>query len=131
MNVTAIQTTNIKRGLFGMAALALWLSATPVWTTVAAASDSGWWVILGSVSSPDNNFTPQVEAAARRLEAQVRRCGLKPFQDFSSKFRDFTPGYTVVVAGPYTSKVSADQVLAKVRGCVAGAYVKHGVYAGE
>ena len=82
-------------------------------------------------SSPDNNFTPQVEAAVRRIAAQARRYGLKPFQDFSSKFSNFTRGNTVVIADADTPKFSADQVLAKAGGCVAGAYVKHGIYAGD
>jgi hypothetical protein len=111
--------------------LVLSLGMAPAFTTAHAESNSGWWVVLGSVASPDNNFTPQTEAAVRRIEVAARRCGLKPFQDFSSKFSNFTRGYTVVVAGAYGSKASADQVLANAKECLAGAYVKQGSYAGE
>jgi hypothetical protein len=118
-------------GLSCASALVLSLGLTPAFTTAHAGSNSGWWVVLGSVASPDNNFTPQTEIAVRRIEADARRCGMKPFQDFSSKFTNFTQGYTVVVAGAYGSRASANQVLAKAKECLAGAYVKHGSYAGE
>ncbi len=117
--------------LAGVATFALALTVAPAMSTADAASNSGWWVVLGSVATPDNNMTPQVETAVRRIEAAARRCGLKPLQDFSSKFSNFTPGFTVVVAGAYGSKAGADRVLAKAKGCMAGAYVKQGTYAGE
>jgi hypothetical protein len=100
-------------------------------TTGHAESNSGWWVVLGSVASPDNSFTPQNEIAVRRIETAARRWGIKPFQDFSSKFFNFTQGCTVVVAGAYGSKASANQVLAKAKECLENAYVKQGSYAGE
>lgn len=118
-------------GFTRAAALALCLGAAPAVMAAHAASNSGWWVVLGSVAAPDNNFTPRVEAAVRRIEAAARRCGIKPMQDFSSKFRGFAPGYTVVVAGAYGSKVGAEQVSARARRCLPGAYVKQGSYAGE
>jgi hypothetical protein len=96
-----------------------------------ARNDSGWWVVLGSVSAPDNSVTPQAEAAVRGIEAAARRCGLAPFQDFSSKFRFFTPGYMVVVAGAYPSRAAADAAASKAVRCIDGAYVKHSAYAGE
>lgn len=98
----------------------------------AAAADSGWWVVLGSIKSPDNSFTNATLAEARRLEAAGRRCGVKAFWDFSSKFSGFAAGYTVVVAeNPYASRDRAEAVLAKVRPCVPQAYFKQGRYAGE
>ncbi len=99
--------------------------------TVHAARNSGWWVVLGSVASPDNNMSPQVEAAVERVEAAARRCGLKPFHDFSSKFGGFTRGYTVVVVGAYASRSAAEGVLAKAKPCVPTAYLRQGSYAGE
>ncbi len=112
-------------------ALAACLAATPAIVTADARSNSGWWVVLGSVPTPDNNFTPQVEAAVRRIEASARRCGMQVLQDFSSKFSNFAQGYTVVVAGAYGSKASANQALVKARRCVPAAYIKQGSYAGE
>lgn len=96
-----------------------------------AQADSGWWVILGSIAAPGNNYTPRVEAGARRAEAAARRCGLRPHQDFSSKFRGFVPGYVVVVVGAFSSQSKAKSVLAQARRCVPDAYIKQGTYAGE
>lgn len=107
--------------------LVLSLAVTPA----QAQGDSGWWVVLGSVASPDNNFTPQTEVVARNIDAAARRCGLKPFQDFSSKFANFAPGYAVVVVGAYGSKARAGEALAKAKECLPDAYLKQGSYAGE
>jgi hypothetical protein len=96
-----------------------------------AQSDAGWWVVLGSVSAPGNSVTSQAQAEVRRIEAASRRCGLAPFQDFSSKFRFFTPGYMVVVAGAYANRAAADAAASKSVRCIDGAYVKHSAYAGE
>jgi hypothetical protein len=35
----------------------------------ARAGGGEWWVVLGSIPTPDNNFTPQVEASVGRIEA--------------------------------------------------------------
>ena len=120
-----------NRSGFVSALLGLCLGAAPACGTASAANDSGWWVVLGSAPAPNNIFSPQTDAAVRAVEAAARRCGLAPFQDFSSKFRGFTPGYAVVVDGAYASRASAGQVLAKPKGCIPGAYVKQGAYAGE
>lgn len=95
-------------------------------------ADSGWWLVLGSVASPDNRFTDDTLAAARRIERDARRCGLTAFWDFSSKFSGFARGYTVVVAEqPFGSRSRAERALAKIRPCVPDAYLKRGRYAGE
>ncbi len=120
-----------KKCRLAYAVLGLCLGAATPFTTVTAANSSGWGVVLGSIASPDNNFTPPVEAAVRRIEAAARRCGLNPLQDFSSKFRNFAPGYTVVVAGAYASKAIAEQALMRAKGCLTSAYIKQGSYAGE
>jgi hypothetical protein len=91
----------------------------------------GWWVVLGSVSAPDNSVSPQTEAAVRRIMSDARRCGIAPFQDFSSKFSLFSPGYMVIVSGAYASRAAADAVASKAVRCIEGAYVKHSIYAGE
>lgn len=96
-----------------------------------AAGNSGWWVVLGSVETPDNNYTPQVESAVDGIEASARRCRLKPYHDFSSKFRGFSSGFTAVVVGAYASKTSAERVLARARKCLPDAYLQRGSYAGE
>lgn len=109
-------------------ALAMCLCALPLG---GARAESGWWVVVGSIAAPDNNYTPRVEAGARRAEAAARRCGLRPHQDFSSKFRGFVPGYVVVVVGAFGSQSKARSVLAQARRCVPDAYIKQGAYAGE
>lgn len=104
------------------------------WLDIAAAraqGDRGWWVVLGSVAAPDNNVSPQAEAAVRRIMAAARRCGLAPFQDFSSKFSLFSPGYLVVVDGAYPSRARADAVASKAVRCLDGAYVRNSIYAGD
>lgn len=113
------------------AAMALCLCILPLGGAQANTPDSGWWVILGSIAAPNNSYTPRVEAGVRRAEAAARRCGLRPFMDFSSKFRGFVPGYAVVVVGAYGSQSSARSVLAQARRCVPDAYIKRGGYAGE
>ena len=113
------------------AALALCLGAVAAIVPAHAARNSGWWVVLGSVKTTDNNYTPQVESEVGRIEVAARRCGLKPFHDFSSKFRGFSPGFTAVVIGAYPAKANADRVLAKAKKCVADAYIARGSYAGE
>jgi len=111
-------------------ALALALACAPH-SAAFAASESGWWVVLASIATPDNNFTPQVEAEVKRVDAAAKRCGIKAFWDFSSKFRGFARDYTVVVTGPYAAKSAAEAALTKAKPCAAGAYIKQGTYAGE
>lgn len=113
------------------AAMALCLSLLPLGGAQADTLNSGWWVVLGSIPTPNNSFTPRVEAGVRRAEAAARRCGLQPYQDFSSKFRGFVPGYAVVVVGAFSSQSRARSVLAQARRCVPDAYIKRGAYAGE
>lgn len=113
------------------AAMALCLSLLPLGGAQANTLNNGWWVILGSIAAPNNGYTPRVEAGVRRAEAAARRCGLRPFTDFSSKFRGFVPGYAVVVVGAFSSQSGARAVLAQARRCVPDAYVKRGGYAGE
>ena len=96
-----------------------------------AQNDRGWWVVLGSVSAPDNNVSAEADAAIRKIEAAARRCGLAPFQDFSSKFGGFSRGYRVVVSGAYTTRAAADADAAKAVRCIDGVYVRQGAYAGD
>ncbi|EJW11880.1 hypothetical protein A33M_2661 [Rhodovulum sp. PH10] len=95
-------------------------------------ADSGWWLVLGSIATPDHRFTDDTLAAARGIERDARRCGVTAFWDFSSKFSGFARGYTVVVAEqPFGSRSRAERALARARACVPDAYLKRGRYAGE
>jgi hypothetical protein len=114
-----------------VAALTLCLYSLPFDSAQAALLDSGYWIVLGSIAALDNNFTPRVEAEVGRIELAARRCGLQPFQDFSSKFRGFSPGYSVVVVGAYNSRLEAERVLLQARRCLPEAYIRRGAYAGE
>ena len=94
----------------------------------ASALDEGLWVVAGSFRNPDNaNF--QTEAVARATAA-VKRCGLRPFNDFSAKF-GFAEGFDVVVVGPFRGRGEAERVLSRLRPCVPDAYLKPGRYLGE
>ena len=87
-----------------------------------AASDTGWWVVLATVPADQD-----VQGALQRLEG----CGLHPFNDFSSKFNGFRPGFLVVVDGPYATRNEAEGVRSAASQCVPDAYVKWAHYLGE
>jgi clan AA aspartic protease (TIGR02281 family) len=80
---------------------------------------AGWWLVMGSFS---------VMANASQAAADVTaRCGLRSFHDLSDKFTGFTPGYNVVVAGPYGTRDEGERILQTARACVpADSYVKYG-----
>ena len=80
---------------------------------------AGWWLVMGSFS---------VMANASQAAADVTaRCGLRSFHDLSDKFAGFTPGYSVVVAGPYGTRDEGERILQTARACVpADSYVKYG-----
>ena len=90
--------------------------------------DSGWWVVVAS--APD---LPPAQADAKRREimARMRRCGLTPYHDFSSKFSGFRPGLMVYVLGAYATRGEADYVREAASACSPAAYLKQGRYAGE
>jgi hypothetical protein len=56
---------------------------------------------------------------------------MSAFNDFSSKFRGFAPGYMVVVVGLFAEKVDAARSQQQVKGCVSGTYVKYAQHLGE
>ncbi|GJD90886.1 hypothetical protein BHAOGJBA_4430 [Methylobacterium hispanicum] len=94
----------------------------------AVALDEGLWLVAGSFRNPDYaNFQAE---AVRKASAAVRRCGLRPFNDFSGKF-GFAEGFDVVVVGPYRTRSEADAVLRRLRPCISDAFVKPGRYLGE
>ncbi len=103
--------------LLGIAAAAI--------PSAAADLDKGWWIIVGSFPTEPlrNDFD--------RMEATAARCGIRIFNDFSSKFRGFAPGYNVFVIGAFASRGEAEHHMRIARQCFAGAYLKYGEYAGE
>ena len=115
----------------GVIGLMLSLVVVSFCNVAEAQSDRGWWVVVGSVPSPDNTITAESEVAVGRIAVAARRCGLDPFEDFSSKFSNFKAGYLVVVVGAYGSKAVAEEALAKAKECLPDAYLKQGSYAGE
>lgn len=115
----------------GVIGLMLSLVVVSFCNVAEAQSDRGWWVVVGSVPSPDNTITAESEVAVGRIAVAARRCGLDPFEHFSSKFSNFKAGYLVVVVGAYGSKAVAEEVLAKAKECLPDAYLKQGSYAGE
>jgi len=92
-------------------------------------SPEGWWIVLGSFANPDLSATHDDEI--RKLRNTAASCGTDPFNDFSNKFKGFSPGFDVVVVGAYRSRESAQSVLRRVRACVPGTYVKYGKHLGE
>ncbi len=96
-------------------------AAAPV-TRIADQLDAGWWVVLATVPADTD-----VQASVRKFED----CGLHPFNDFSSKFDGFKPGFQVVVDGAYGTRSEAESVRSAASGCAPDAYVKRARYLGE
>lgn len=90
--------------------------------------NEGWWIVAGSFRQ---HGTDRNDASIARASGGLRRCGFKPFNDFSDKFAGFKSGFDVVVTGPYTEQAEADAIVARVRRCVPSAYVKNARYLGE
>jgi len=90
--------------------------------------NEGWWIVAGSFrqSGVDRN-----DPSIRKASEALKRCGFRPFNDFSIKFSGFSPGYDIVVTGPYSFEAEAKAVLASVKKCVPVAYIKNGQYLGE
>ena len=95
-------------------------------------SGAGWWVILGSINVGEgDSATTLIEPSVRRASSAAHRCGMGAFNDFSSKFRGFAPGYMVVVIGPFADKADAARSQQQVSRCVARTYVKYAQHLGE
>ena len=71
-----------------------------------------------------------IASNVRRASGAAHRCGTGAFNDFSSKFRGFAPGYVVVVVGPFADKADAARSQQQVKGCVSGTYVKYAQHLG-
>ena len=109
--------------LFLTALLQMPLAQGSAVTGFASSAQAGWWIVLGSFSVQANAFQHVDDVAAR--------CGLRAFHDLSNKFTGFTPGYNVVVSGPYGTRDEAEHALKGAKRCVPGAYLKYGEYAGD
>jgi curved DNA-binding protein CbpA len=95
-------------------------------------SGAGWWVILGSINIREgDSATTLIEPSVRRASSAAHRCGMGAFNDFSSKFRGFAPGYMVIVIGPFAAKADAARSQQQVNRCVARTYVKYAQHLGE
>ena len=95
-------------------------------------SRAGWWVILGSINVGEgDSATTLIEPSVRRASSAAHRCGMGAFNDFSSKFRGFAPGYMVVVIGPFADKADAAKSQQQVNKCVSRTYVKYAQHLGE
>jgi curved DNA-binding protein CbpA len=93
---------------------------------------AGWWVILGSINAGEaDSAMTQIASSVRRASSAAQRCGMGAFNDFSSKFRGFAPGYMVVVIGPFADKVDAARSQQQVNRCVSGTYLKYAQHLGE
>ena len=103
---------------------ARWTGKEPVAqvTKVADQLDTGWWVVLATTPA-DQDVQPIVQ--------DMERCGLRPFNDFSSKFAGFRPGFQVVVDGAYATRSEAESVRSRASQCAPDAYVKRAHYLGE
>jgi curved DNA-binding protein CbpA len=91
-------------------------------------SGAGWWIILGSVNVDEGD---SASTLISRASGAARRCGMDAFNDLSSNFRGFAPGYMVVVIGPFADKVEAARSRQQVNGCVSRTYVKYAQHLGE
>jgi hypothetical protein len=107
-------------------------SSVPQAPNKAQSGRAGWWVILGSINvAAADSAATLVTSSVRRASGAARRCGMGAFNDFSSKFRGFAPGYMVVVIGPFADKADAARSQQQVNGCVSGTYVKYAQHLGE
>jgi curved DNA-binding protein CbpA len=95
-------------------------------------SGAGWWVILGSIHVGEgDSATTLIEPIVRRASSAAHRCGMGAFNDFSSKFRGFVPGYMVVVIGPFAKQADAARSQQQLNRCVSRTYVKYAQHLGE
>ena len=95
-------------------------------------SGAGWWVILGSINVGEGDSAATlIEPSVRRASSAAHRCGMGAFNDFSSKFRGFAPGYMVVVIGPFADKADAARSQQQVNRCVSRTYVKYAQHLAE
>jgi hypothetical protein len=92
-------------------------------------SGVGWWVVVGSFNL--NSASTLLVSSIRHANGAAHQCGLGVFNDLSSTFHGFTPGYIVVVIGPFADKAEATRSQQQVNGCVSGSYLKYAQHLGQ
>jgi curved DNA-binding protein CbpA len=90
---------------------------------------SAWWVVLASYNV--SSAAPEIASGVRHTAGAAHLCGSTAFNDLSTKFHGFTPGYIVVVIGPFLIKEDAARSQQQVNACVSGAYLKYARHHGE
>jgi len=90
---------------------------------------SAWWVVLASYNV--SSAAPEIASGVRHTAGAAQLCGSRAFNDLSTKFHGFTPGYMVVVIGPFAIKADAARSQQQVNACVSGAYLKYARHHGE
>jgi hypothetical protein len=90
---------------------------------------SGWWVVLASYNL--GSAAPEIVSGVRHTTGAAHLCGSSAFNSLSTKFHGFTPGYMVVVIGPFAIKEDAARSQQQVNACVSGAYLKYARHHGE
>lgn len=94
----------------------------------AQVPNTGWWVVVGTFPTEPS---ARQSADFARMQSLGARCNLMPFNDFSGKFRGFTPDYNVFVLGAYESKTTATDMLKLAQVCYPDAFIKYAEYLGE
>ena len=97
----------------------------------ASAREPGraWWVVLASYNV--TSAAPEIASGVRHTAGAAQLCGPRAFNELSTKFHGFTPGYMVVVIGPFAIKADAARSQQQVNACVSGAYLKYARHHGE
>jgi hypothetical protein len=90
---------------------------------------SGWWVVLASYNV--GSAAPEIVSGVRHTTGAAHLCGSSAFKSLSTKFDGFTPGYIVVVLGPFAIKADAVRSQQQVNACVSGTYLKFARHHGE
>jgi hypothetical protein len=86
---------------------------------------AGWWTVLASFSVGDGSSRAvDTDSDVKRTIGTAYLCGFSAFNDYSSRFAGFTPGYMIVVIGPHSQKSEAERVQQQVSACAPGAYIK-------
>lgn len=98
--------------------------------SLAARAGTGWWVIMGAFKAEDEQTAAKVNTDVRWATGRAYLCGADTFSDLSKNFAGFSPGYRVVVAGPFLDKRDAIAQQQQVQNCLPGAYIKQATRSG-
>jgi hypothetical protein len=114
--------------IFLAACIAAAVSAPHGGAAAQAMRLDGHWVVLTSIKD-DGSQRPHKEMEVFRKT--MLGCKVEIFNDFTSKFVGFAPGYLVAVIGAYRSEAEARAQLPKVKPCAPNAYIKKARHMGE